>query len=72
MLDCRAVFANRWNFGDEEYLEWWILSGDERWHDVVAGDGGSYSDVGVADMYPQDGENLQDFKSRVRNFAKSH
>lgn len=66
-----ATFALRWNFGDREVCDWWILEDDERWHDVVRGDGGSYSPGGPGDIEAIPGETREDFKIRAKAAART-
>jgi broad specificity phosphatase PhoE len=66
-----ATFALRWNFGDTECLDWWILQDDDRWHDIVRGDGGSYSPGGPGDIESEPGETEETFKARVKEAARS-
>lgn len=63
-----ATFAARWNFGDPEIIEYWILNKDQRWHDVVRGDGGSYSPGGPPDIDSEPGESREAFEIRVRSY----
>ena len=67
-----ATFALREQVGGrgEPSLESWILNDDERWHDVVRCDGGSYRAGGPADMEAKKGESKKAFAARVETAAK--
>lgn len=65
-----ATFALRWNFGDPEVMEYWILDDDERWHDIVRGDGGTYSPSGISEMEALPRETRAAFRDRVKARVK--
>ena len=69
-MNCYATFAMKWNYGDSPVCVWWILQNDESWHDVVRGDGSSYSPGGPEDMLPMDGESMAEFRNRVDTAAR--
>lgn len=50
-------------------VEYWILQDDEQWHDVVRGDGASYSPASQDFEYPLEGESKEDFERRVAKIA---
>lgn len=67
-----ATFALREQVGGrgEPDLSYWILDDDERWHDVVRNDGGSYRPGGPDDMQAKKGESKEAFADRVESAAK--
>lgn len=50
-------------------VEYWILEDDERWSEVVRGDGASYRPASKNFEYPLEGESKEDFEKRVETIA---
>ncbi len=63
-----ATFAMRAQIGGrgKPFCEYWILEDDQSWHDVVRGDGGSYSGGGPDDLEMKPGESKKAFETRVQ------
>jgi len=51
------------------FLQYWILEDDKCWHDVVRGDGGSYSGGGPNDIEAMPGETVNAFAKRVKGIV---
>ncbi len=65
-----ATFAMRAQVGGrgKPFPQYWILKDNELWHDVVRGDGGSYSDGGPSDLEMKTGESKKEFETRVQKY----
>lgn len=50
-------------------VEHWILEDDERWSEVVRGDGASYRPASKNFEYPLEGESKEEFGKRVAAIA---
>ena len=66
-----ATFALRWNYGDPEVVEYWIIEEDQEWHELVRGDGASYSPGGPRPIHAEPSETRESLTARAKAAAQA-